>query len=149
MSLFLTPEPGNFMFWWQNNLGVGSIAYSVITGLLILAFSYFYAQIQFNPEEVARNIQQYGGVIPSIRPGKHTHDYLKRVSRRITFWGALFLAIIAIVPSIIFKLVLGDQALLLNAFTATGMLIVVSVALEFEKQLQSQLMMKQYKGFLK
>lgn len=147
MSLFLQTD-NSFYAWWMTYMGVGSIAYSVITGLLILAFSYFYAQIQFNPEEVARNIQQYGGNIPGIRPGKATQEYLTKVSRRITFWGALFLAFIAIVPSIIFKLVLPDSSLL-NAFTATGMLIVVSVALEFEKQLQSQLMMKQYKGFLK
>ncbi|MCL2061708.1 MAG: preprotein translocase subunit SecY [Firmicutes bacterium] len=148
MSMFMEPQPGNFMGWWQTWLGVGTPIYSVVTGLLIMAFSFFYAQIQFNPEEVSRNIQQYGGFIPGIRPGRPTYDYLKKVSRRITFWGALFLAFLAIVPSIIFSQVLPNSPLL-GAFTATGMLIVVSVALEFEKQLQSQLMMKQYKGFLK
>jgi preprotein translocase subunit SecY len=149
MSLFLQPDNSSYA-WYMQYMGVGTWPHSVISGLLILAFSFFYAQIQFNPEEVARNIQQYGGFIPGIRPGRPTHDYLKRVSRRITFWGALFLAFIAIVPSIVFRYALGEQnQVLLNAFTATGMLIVVSVALEFEKQLQSQLMMKQYKGFLK
>ncbi len=146
-SLFLSPD-NSFYAWWMKYLGVGTIAYSVVVGLLILAFSYFYAQIQFNPEEVSRNIQQYGGFIPGIRPGKPTSDYLKKISKRLTFFGAIFLAFIAIVPSIIFSLVIKEPTLL-NAFAATGMLIVVSVALEFDKQLQSLLMMKQYKGFLK
>jgi len=140
---------GAFYAWWQGNMGVGAWLYSILVGLLILFFSYFYAQIQFKPEEVARNIQQYGGFIPGIRPGKPTQEYLTRVTRRITFWGALFLAFIAIVPSLIFLIVFKQGSPLLNGFSATGMLIVVSVALEFEKQLQSQLMMKQYKGFLK
>ena len=115
---------------------------------MILFFSYFYAQIEFNPEDISRNIQQYGGFINGIRPGKPTTEYLSRISKRLTLFGAIFLAFIALVPSVIFAAVLGDQSLV-NAFSATGMLIVVSVALEFNKQLQSQLMMKQYKGFLK
>ena len=137
-----------FYGWWMRWMGTGTPIYSVVVGLLIFAFSYFYAQIQFNPEEVARNIQQYGGFIPGIRPGKPTADHLSKISKRLTFFGALFLAIIAIVPSVIFALVL-ENASLINAFSATGMLIVVSVALEFDKQLESLLMMKQYKGFLK
>ena len=138
-----------FNDWWQRWLGMGQPIYIVVTGILIFFFSYFYARMQFNPEEVARNIQQYGGFVPGIRPGKPTQEYLTRITHRITFWGALFLAIIAIVPSILFSQLLSDGSMLLHGFTATGMLIVVSVALEFEKQLQSQLMMKQYKGFLK
>ena len=137
-----------FYGWWMTWLGSGTPIYFVLTGLLILFFSYFYAQIQFNPQDVARNIQQYGGFIPGIRPGKPTSEYLARISKRLTLFGAIFLAIIAIVPSVIFSLVLHDTTLV-NAFSATGLLIVVSVALEFDKQLESQLMMKQYKGFLK
>lgn len=137
-----------FYGWWMNWLGSGTPIYFVLTGLLILFFSYFYAQIQFNPEDVARNIQQYGGFIPGIRPGRSTSEYLSRISKRLTLFGAIFLAFIAIVPSIIFAIVL-PTATLVNAFSATGLLIVVSVALEFDKQLESQLMMKQYKGFLK
>ncbi len=137
-----------FYAWWMKWLGTGTPIYSVLVGLLILFFCYFYAQIQFNPEEVARNIQQYGGFIPGIRPGKPTYEYLVRISKRITLFGAIYLAFIAIVPSLIFSLVLSDASLV-NALSATGMLIVVSVALEFDKQLQSQLMMKHYKGFLK
>jgi len=132
---------------WMQWFGTGTALYSVAVGLLILFFSYFYAQIQFNPEEVARNIQQYGGFIPGIRPGKPTSEYLKKISRRLTLFGAIFLAFIAIVPSMIFSFFL--DSVLVNAFSATGLLIVVSVALEFDKQLQSLMMMKHYKGFLK
>ena len=137
----------DFYAWWVKWLGSGTPIYSVCVGLLILFFCYFYAQIQFNPEEVARNIQQYGGFIPGIRPGKPTYEYLVRISKRVTLFGAIYLAFIAIVPSLIFSLVLDST--LVNALSATGMLIVVSVALEFDKQLESQMMMKQYKGFLK
>lgn len=148
-SLFLS-ETNRFYLWWVKWLGVGRPIYSVFVGLLILFFSFFYAQIQFNADEVARNIQQYGGNITGLRPGKQTSDYLKKINKRLTLFGAIFLAIIAIVPSIIFNYVFSGAAVsLVNAFTATGMLIVVSVALEFEKQLESQLMMKQYRGFLK
>ena len=136
-----------FYAWWVKWLGSGTPIYSVCVCLLILFFCYFYAQIQFNPEEVARNIQQYGGFIPGIRPGKPTYEYLVRISKRVTLFGAIYLAFIAIVPSLIFSLVLDST--LVNALSATGMLIVVSVALEFDKQLESQMMMKQYKGFLK
>ena len=149
MSMIPAAAASPFYAGWQSVMGVGQWLYCIVVGLLILFFSYFYAQIQFNPEEVARNIQQYGGFIPGIRPGKPTHEYLKKVTKRITLWGALFLAFIAIVPSLVFTLAFGPTSSLLNGFSATGMLIVVSVALEFEKQLQSQLMMKQYKGFLK
>lgn len=139
-----------FYIWWSKWLGTGTPIYSVLVGVLIFFFSFFYAQIQFNPEEVARNIQQYGGNITGLRPGKQTSDYLKKINKRLTLFGAIFLAIIAIVPSIIFNFIFsGASSTLVNAFSSTGMLIVVSVALEFEKQLQSQLMMKQYRGFLK
>jgi len=137
-----------FYMWWMKWLGAGTPIYAVLVALLILFFSYFYAQIEFNPEDISRNIQQYGGFINGIRPGKPTTEYLSRISKRLTLFGAIFLAFIALVPSVIFAAVLKD-ATLVNAFSATGMLIVVSVALEFDKQLQSQLMMKQYKGFLK
>lgn len=139
----------SFYIWWMTWLGAGTPIYSVVVALLILGFSYFYASIEFNPEDISRNIQQYGGFINGIRPGKPTTEYLSRISKRLTLFGAIFLAFIALVPSVIFSAVLGSTSSLVNAFSATGMLIVVSVALEFEKQLQSQLMMKQYKGFLK
>ncbi len=136
--------------WWLRNMGAGSWAYTVVLCLLILFFSYFYNQIQFNPDDVSKSIQGNGGFIPGYRPGKPTADYLKKVSNRITLFGAVFLALVALVPSIIFRAVGGSNGeLLVNVFSATGLLIVVSVALEFEQALQSQIMMKQYKGILK
>ncbi|MBQ2714649.1 MAG: preprotein translocase subunit SecY [Clostridia bacterium] len=120
----------------------------VLTALLIVFFAFFYAQMQFNPDDVARNIQQYGGTIVGVRPGKNTSDYLKKINNRITLFGAIFLAILALIPGVLFTAI-DTTGLLSGAFTATGMLIVVSVALEFDKQLEAQLMMKHYKGFLK
>ncbi|MDE5592326.1 MAG: preprotein translocase subunit SecY [Clostridiales bacterium] len=150
IAQLVAPDSG-FYIWWATWLGAGSIYpfYYILVALLILGFSYFYAGIEFNPEDISRNIQQYGGFINGIRPGRPTTEYLSRISKRLTLFGAIFLAFIALVPSVIFAAVLGNTSSLINAFSATGMLIVVSVALEFEKQLQSQLMMKQYKGFLK
>lgn len=133
--------------WWSTNMGTGSWPYTVVLCLLILFFSYFYNQIQFNPDDISKSIQGNGGFIPGTRPGKPTADYLKRVSNRITLFGAIFLALVALVPSLVFKAIGGDS--LVNVFSATGLLIIVSVALEFEQALQSQIMMKNYKGFLK
>lgn len=149
MSLFgLTAESGWFAKFWFTYLGTGTVIYSIFTALLILFFSYFYAQIQFNPTDVSLNIQQHGGFIPGIRPGKPTTDYLKKVSHRITLFGAIFLAFLALVPSVLFSAVAGSSQGLINAFTATGMLIVVSVAIEFQNQLDAQLMMKRHKNIL-
>ena len=135
--------------WWATYMGSGTIAYSIVLALLILGFAYFYAQIQFNPDDISKSIQQNGGFIPGIRPGKPTAQHLRRINNRITLFGAIFLALIALVPTLIFTVVAGTGSSLINAFSATGMLIIVSVALEFDKQLQSQIMMKNYKGFLK
>lgn len=133
--------------WWSMNMGTGSWPYMVVLCLLILFFSYFYNQIQFNPDDISKSIQSNGGFIPGTRPGKPTADYLKKISNRITLFGAIFLAVLALVPSLIFKAIGGEG--LMNVFSATGLLIIVSVALEFEQALQSQIMMKNYKGFLK
>ena len=137
-----------FYLWWAKWLGIGTPIYIAVMCLLILFFSFFYSQIQFNPEDISRNIQQNGGFIPGIRPGRPTSEFLKRINNRITLFGAIFLAIIALVPSVVFA-ALGQSNGLANAFSATGLLIVVSVAMEFDTQLQNQLMMKHYKGFLK
>lgn len=135
--------------WWQQWLGAGTWIYNIILALAILGFAFFYSQIQFNPVDISKNIQQNGGFIPGIRPGKATSDYIAKIVARITFFGALFLAFIALVPSMIFTLVGASDIGLLNAFSATGMLIVVSVALEFDKALENLIMMRYYKGFLK
>ena len=142
--------------WYAQYMGSGTAVYYVLLALFILGFSYFYAQIQFNPEDVSKNIQQYGGFIPGIRAGKPTSDFLKKINNRITFFGAVFLMCLALIPTFIFRaLAMGNgtwaaPALpFANSFSATGLLIVVSVALELNKQLESQIMMKHYKGFLK
>ncbi len=134
------------LMWWQQWMGTGSWLYMVVLCLLILGFAYFYTTIQFNPEEISRSIQQNGGFILGIRPGNPTTEYLKRVSNRITLFGAIFLALVALIPSIVFRLIDPGSA---SVFTATGMLIAVSVALELNTSLESQIMMKNYKGFLK
>ena len=136
--------------WWSRNMGTGSWIYMVVLCVFILFFSYFYNQIQFNPDDISKSIQGNGGFIPGTRPGKPTADYLRRVSNRITLFGAIFLALVALVPSLVFKAIdMNGTYGLVNVFSATGLLIIVSVALEFEQALQSQIMMKNYKGFLK
>lgn len=144
----VTRDSGWFAKFYYDYVGAGGVVYSILVGLLILFFAYFYAQIQFNPTDVSLNIQQNGGFIPGIRPGKPTTEYLGKVSKRITLFGAIFLAFIAIVPSIVFRYVAGGSLDLINAFTATGMLIVVSVAIEFNTQLEAQLMAKRHKNIL-
>ena len=144
MSMFWPTS--NALRWWQTYMGTSSWAYMVVLCFLILGFAYFYTTIQFSPEDISRNIQQNGGFIPGIRPGKPTTEHLKRVSNRITLFGAIFLALVALIPSIVFRLIDQGSA---AVFTATGMLIAVSVALEFNTALESQIMMKNYKGFLK
>lgn len=120
--------------------------YVLVLTVLIFIFAFFYTQIQFNPEDVSKSIQQNGGFIQGIRPGKPTAQYLKKISNRITLFGAIYLTLIAFIPSLAFSWASYD---LVNVFSTTGILIVVSVALEIDKQLQSQIMMKNYKGFLK
>ena len=145
--------PGSgFETWWtkwmtgSTTFVPGRIIYTIVLCVLIFAFSFFYAQMQFNPEDVSKSIQQNGGFIQGIRPGKATEAYLKKISNRITLFGAIYLSLVAFVPSIAFAWASLD---LVNVFSTTGILIVVSVAMEFEKQLQAQMMMKNYKGFLK
>ncbi len=137
-----------FYIWWATNLGVGTWGYGLVMAVLILFFAFFYAKIQFDADDISRNIQSRGGFIPGIRPGRPTGDYLNRINNRITLFGALFLAILSLIPSVVFSQIMEGSALV-NAFSATGMLITVSVALEFNKQLEDQLMRKNVKGFLK
>ena len=136
------PDSG-FYEWYVMYFSQGSVAYIVVYALLILFFTYFYSQIAFNPADVARNLQQNGGAITGIRPGKPTSDYLARILSRITFFGAIFLALVAAVPSL-FSLLTGTS----TVFGATSLLIMVNVALETTRSIESQLLMRSYKGFL-
>ena len=152
MTLLSFPQMIVATFWpsvtYPELLATGGWLYTVLSSILILLFSYFMASLTFKPDEIARQMQQNGGFINGIRPGKNTSDYLKKISDRLTFFGAIFLALVALVPTLVFTFIGGNSSLV-NAFSATGLLIVVSCALEFDKQLESQLLMRSYKGFLK
>ena len=122
--------------------------YSVIYFFLILFFAYFYASIQYNPVEMANNIRKNSGMIPGLRPGKPTSDYIKKILGRMTLLGALLLSVVALFPNIItlFTNLIGSPLTL--SLGGTSLIIVVGVALETVKQLESQMMMRHYKGFL-
>ena len=124
--------------------------YSIIYFLLIVMFSYFYNTIQFNPIEVANNLKKNGGFVPGFRPGKPTSDFLAKVISRITLFGALFLAVVALLPAITGGIMkaCGSTAGAGLAIGGTSVIIVVGVALETVKALEAQLMMRHYKGFL-
>jgi preprotein translocase subunit SecY len=122
-----------------------SLVYMAIYGMLIVFFAYFYTAIAFNPVDTADNLRKYGGFIPGIRPGQPTANYLNDVLVRITLPGSLFLAAIALLPSIVFAFWVIQQF----PFGGTSLLITVGVALETMKQLESQLLMRHYEGFLK
>ena len=121
-----------------------SIAYVVVYGLLIIGFAYFYTAIAFDPAQQAENIRKQGGFIPGIRPGPQTERYLAKILARITLPGALFIAFIALLPSML--LAFADVQNF--PFAGTSILIAVGVALETMKQIDSQLMMRNYEGFL-
>jgi preprotein translocase subunit SecY len=120
--------------------------YMAVYFLLIIFFTYFYVSITFNPEEVADNMKKYGGFIPGIRAGKPTEDYLAYVLSRITFPGALYLGLISLIPLIAIVLVNADQSF---PFGGTSILIMVGVALDTVKQIESQLQQRNYEGFLR
>ncbi len=122
--------------------------YSVLYFFLILFFAYFYASIQYNPVEMANNIRKNSGMIPGLRPGKPTSDYIKKILGRMTLLGALLLSVVALFPNIItlFTNLIGSPLTL--SLGGTSLIIVVGVALETVKQLESQMMMRHYKGFL-
>jgi preprotein translocase subunit SecY len=124
-----------------------SWVYILVYALLVVFFAYFYTAISFNPVQTADNIRKYGGFIPGIRPGKPTADHLDHILTRITLPGSLFLATIAIIPSLAFAVLLINPSQF--PFGGASILIVVGVALETMKQLESQLTMRHYEGFLR
>ena len=141
---FLNPKQGTFWHSFGQAFNQGSIAYILVYALLIVGFAYFYSTIQFNPIEVSNNLKKNGGFIPGFRPGKPTTDFISKVLNKITLMGAIFLGIIAILPLIMsnFK---GLNGL---AIGGTSVLILVGVALETVKQIEAQMLMRHYKGFL-
>ncbi|HEO63984.1 MAG TPA: preprotein translocase subunit SecY, partial [Candidatus Omnitrophica bacterium] len=131
-----------------NALVKGAVLYSVLYSALIIFFCYFYTAITFNPVEVSDNMKKYGGFIPGIRPGKPTASYFDRILTRVTLPGAIFLAVIAIFPNLIGRW-LNIPFLIASFFGGTAMLITVGVMLDTMKQIESQLLMRHYEGFLK
>lgn len=134
---------GSFQTFMQKYFGYNSWAYAILNILLIIFFTFFYNEIQFNPIEYSKNLQQNGGFIPGIRPGRPTSDYLGRIVRRIGMVGAISLAILATLP-----IILGSLLKIQTNFTGTGIIIVVGVVIETVKQIEAEMMMRHYKGFL-
>ena len=127
--------------WWQGFQS--GVWYQVVLAVLIIAFTYFYTGITFNPADISKNMQQNGGIIPGIRQGRATTDYLARVSSRLTLFSALFLAVLATIPTIITRL-FGVS----TPFAASSVLIAVSVGIETIRQIEAQMVMRHHKGFL-
>jgi len=133
--------------WFAQTFDTTTIPYMVLYFFLIIFFSYFYSTVQFNPVEVANNLKKNGGFIPGFRAGKPTSEFIQKVLTKITLFGAIYLAIVAITP-IIVSAVSETAAVAGIAMGGTSIIIVVSVALETIKQLESQMLMRHYKGFL-
>ena len=139
-----TPAEGTVGRSIYNAIDTKSVLYLIVYFLMIIGFSYFYATIQFNPVEISNNLKRNGGFIPGFRPGKPTSDFIAKVLNKVTLFGAIYLGIVAICPLIVGK-ILGNSNL---AIGGTSVIIVVGVALETVRALESQMMMRQYKGFL-
>ena len=134
--------------WIQLNFGFASWKYLLVEALLIILFTYFYTSVQFNPVDQADNLRKYNGYIPGIRPGPPTAAYLDRVLQRLTFPGSLFLAAVAVAPSIFISYFHFPQTTY-RALGGTSVLIVVGVALQTMRQMESQMVMRHYEGFLR
>ena len=132
--------------WWFDNLWSSeSAAFVIMYGLMIFFFSWFYSTIQYDPVELANNLKKNGGFIPGFRPGKPTADFIQKVINKILIFGAVYLAIVALLPIVAGILVPGVKSL---AIGGTSVIIVVGVALETVKALEAQMLMRHYKGFL-
>jgi len=140
------PKPAEGSFWagLLDAISNQSVLYAVVYLLLIVGFSYFYATVQFNPVEISNNLKKNGGFIPGFRPGKPTSDFIKKVLNKMTLFGAIFLGILAVLPIILSHVVPIEGF----SISGTSILIMVGVALETTKQLEGQMMMRHYKGFL-
>ena len=146
IGMFVQPKEGSFWAGFFELFGTNSILYVIITFVLIIAFAYFYTSISFNPIEIANNLKANGGSVPGIRPGRPTSEYIQKILSRITFIGALLLSVVAIFPMLV-NIISGNnfQAL---AFGGTSIIIVVGVVLETIREIEAQMTMRHYKGFL-
>mgnify|MGYP002564005918 CR=1 FL=1 len=132
--------------FWSDFIALFStnnVVYAILYFFLIIGFNYFYIAMQYNPVQIANDLKKNNGAIPGYRPGKPTSDYLSRIFSKLTLFGAVFLAILAVIPTLFTKV-----TKLTSTFSATGLLIMVSVALETAQLLEAQMMMRHYKGFL-
>ena len=145
VSMFWQPEAGTVGAHILNLFSQRSVVYIVLYALLILAFAYFYASIQFNPIEIANNLKKNGGFIPGFRPGKPTADFIHKVINKILVFGAVYLGVVALLPIVAGNLMAGVRNL---AIGGTSIIIIVGVALETVKALEAQMLMRHYKGFL-
>ena len=150
---FFSKNPPKWLSTMNEILGINSWLYPLVFAILIIAFAYFYVMISFNPIEVANNIQQQGGQVRGIRPGRPTVEYIKKVLNRITLLGAFFICAIAVLPIVIYLIfgLFSDtfQALFGSfAFLGSSIIIVVGVALETVRELEAQMSIRNYKGFL-
>ena len=144
IQLFVNPPEGGFWDKFFDAFSTSGWLYAVLYFVLILAFAYFYTTIQYNPIEMANNLKQNNGTVPGIRPGRPTADFIAKILSRITLIGALFLAVIALFP-ILYSDITAMGGLSMGG---TSVIIIVGVALDTAKQLESQMMMRHYKGFL-
>jgi preprotein translocase subunit SecY len=137
------PQTSKFNVFLNTYFNFGSVAYNLVYAFLIVFFTYFYVSIIFNPMDVAENIKKYGGFVPGIRPGRPTAEYIDKILSRLTLAGGLFLALIAILPNF----VMGLTGITSLWFGGTALLIVVGVALDTMKQIESHLLLRSYEGF--
>jgi len=146
-AAFFTPKEGTFWYSFLEAVDTNTWLYAIVYFLLILFFSYFYATVQFNPIEIANNLKKNGGFIPGFRAGKPTSDFIQKVLNKITLFGAIYLGIMAVTPILIskFSVQASNTGISLGG---TSIIIVVGVALETVQALESQMLMRHYKGFL-
>ena len=141
------PAEGTFWYGFLNAIDTKSVLYMIFYFLMIIAFSYFYATIQFNPVEISNNLKKNGGFIPGFRAGKPTSEFIQKVLNKITLFGAIYLSVIAITPLIISACSKAEQLTGIS-LGGTSIIIVVGVALETVRALEAQMLMRNYKGFL-
>jgi preprotein translocase subunit SecY len=153
--MFLPAIVGWMKYMWRDSqvlddiqraLGPGAYTYSTLEMVMIFLLTYFWVTVMFQPKDVAKNLRDSGSFIPGLRPGRRTADYLETVMIRITYYGGAFLAIIAVVPSVI-TVSLGVDWRIASFFGGTGLLIVVSVSLDLVQKIEANLLMRSYEGF--
>ena len=146
IAMFVRPTEGSFWYGFFELFATDSVLYLILTIVLLIAFAYFYISISFNPIEVANNLKANGGSIPGIRPGRPTSDYITKILNRVTFIGALCLSVVAVFPLLV-NIISGNNLQAL-AFGGSSVIIVVGVVLETIREIEAQMTMRHYKGFL-